>query len=232
PASITTTTGAGPFTYDATVHAGGSGTVTGAGGLNTSATSVTYSANSNGTGVADRIDAGTYYVTAHYAGDANHTPSDGAAVAITIKKASSTTTTVGAGSFTYNGSVQVGGSGTVTGAGTITGAATLTYSATSTGTGTADQTHAGTYYVTAHYAGDANHLASDGNAVAITIKKASSTTTTVGAGPFTYNGSVQAGGSGTVTGTGTITGSATLTYSANSNGTGTADQTHAGTYYV
>ncbi len=83
-ASVTTTLGAGPFTYNAAVQLGGSGTVTGAGGLNTSATSLTYSANSDGTGVANRTDVGTYYVTAHYAGDANHTASDGNAVAISI----------------------------------------------------------------------------------------------------------------------------------------------------
>ena len=32
------TVGDGPFTYDGTTHTGGSGTVTGAGGINTSAT--------------------------------------------------------------------------------------------------------------------------------------------------------------------------------------------------
>ena len=74
--STTTTVGDGPFTFDGTSHSGGSGTVTGAGGLSTSATSLTYS--------GDQIDAGTYFVTAHYAGDANHTSSDGSAVAITI----------------------------------------------------------------------------------------------------------------------------------------------------
>ena len=83
-ASVTTTVGAGPFTYNGSTQVGGSGTVTGAGGLDTSATSLTYSANSDGTGVADQIHAGTYYVTAHYTGDANHTPSDGSAVAISI----------------------------------------------------------------------------------------------------------------------------------------------------
>jgi YDG domain len=89
-ASVTTTVGAGPFTYNGTAQVGGSGTVTGAGGLNTSATSLTYSANSNGTGVADRTNAGTYFVTAHYAGDTNYTASDGAAVAIVINRADAT----------------------------------------------------------------------------------------------------------------------------------------------
>jgi hypothetical protein len=56
--------------------------VTGAGGLSTSATSLTYT--------GDQVNAGTYYVTAHYAGDTNHNPSDGAAVAIVINKANAT----------------------------------------------------------------------------------------------------------------------------------------------
>src|SRR6185295_4933335 len=109
----------------------------------------------------DQVNAGTYSVTAHYAGDANHFGSDGAAVTITIAQASSTTTTVGAGPFTYDGNTHSGGSGTVTGAGVITGSASLTYSG--------DQVNAGTYSVTAHYAGDANHFGSDGAAVTITI---------------------------------------------------------------
>jgi hypothetical protein len=207
--STTTTMGDGPFTYDGTTHAGGSGTVTGAGGLNTSATSLTYT--------GDQVNAGTYYVTAHYAGDANHEPSDGAAVAIVIGKASSITTTMGDGPFTYDGTTHAGGSGTVTGAGGLnTSATSLTY--------TGDQVNAGTYYVTAHYAGDANHTPSDGESVGIVIGKAASATTTVGDGPFTYDGTTHAGGSGTVTGAGTITGTATVTY--------TGDQVNAGTYYV
>ena len=163
-ASTTTTVGAGPFVYDGTTHAGGSGTVTGAGGLSTSATSLTYT--------GDQVNAGTYYVTAHYAGDANHTPSDGESVGIVIGKATSATTTVGDGPFTYDGTTHAGGSGSVTGAGTITGTATVTY--------TGDQVNAGTYYVTAHYAGDANHTPSDGAAVAIVINKANATVSVSG----------------------------------------------------
>jgi hypothetical protein len=155
--STTTTVGDGPFVYDGTMHNGGSGTVTGAGGLNTVATSLTYT--------GDQVNAGTYYVTAHYAGDANHLESDGVAVAITISKATSTTTTGGAGPFVYDGTAHNGGSGTVTGAGGLnTSATSLTY--------TGDQVNAGTYYVMAHYAGDANHFGSDGAAIAIIIAKA------------------------------------------------------------
>ena len=115
--------------------------MTGAGVITGSAT-LTYT--------GDQVNAGTYYVTAHYAGDANHEASDGAAVAITINKATSTTTTVGEGPFVYDTTTHSGGSGTVTGVGGLsTSATSLTY--------TGDQVNAGTYYVTAHYAGDANH---------------------------------------------------------------------------
>ncbi len=81
--SFTTTVGDGPFTYDTTTHAGGSGTVTGV-NLNTTATSLTYT--------GDQVDAGTYYVTAHYAGDQNHTASDGSPVGIVINQADQTIT--------------------------------------------------------------------------------------------------------------------------------------------
>ena len=173
--SKTTTIGADPFTYNGEAQVAGSGTVSGV-NLTTSAVMLTYSANADGTGVADQVDAGTYYVTAHYAGDANHSASDGAAVAVTINKASSITTTIGAGPYTYSGTAHAGGSGTVGGAGGLNSAATsITYSANADGTGTADLTDAGTYYVTAHYAGDANHLASDGAAVAIMINQATLT---------------------------------------------------------
>ena len=207
--STTTTLGAAPFVYDTTTHSGGSGTVTGAGGLSTTATSLTYT--------GDQVNAGTYYVTAHYAGDANHFGSDGEPVGIVIARATSTTTTVGAGPFVYDGTTHSGGSGTVTGVGGLsTSATSLTY--------TGDQVNAGIYYVTAHYAGDANHFGSDGEPVGIVIARATSTTTTVGAGPFVYDGTTHSGGSGTVTGAGTITGSATVTY--------TGDQINVGTYYV
>ena len=221
--STATTVGAGPFTYTGSAQIGGSGTVSGAGGLSTSATSLTYSANANGSGTADETDAGTYYVTAHYAGDANHLASDGTAVAITIGKASSMTTTVGAGPFTYTGSAQVGGSGTVTGANLSTSATSLTYSANANGTGTADETDAGTYYVTAHYAGDANHMSSDGAAVAITIGKA---TATVVVTPYTvtYDGSSHTATVTSITGVNGETGATVGTVTLNTT------HTNAGTY--
>ena len=107
-ASTTTTVGAGPFTYDTTTHTGGSGTVTGA-GLTTSATSLSYT--------GDQVNAGTYYVTAHYAGDANHEASDGAAVAIVINKAASTTSIACPSSVTYTGLAQTPCTASVAGIG-------------------------------------------------------------------------------------------------------------------
>ena len=62
---MTTTIGAGTFTTNRGVQMGGSGMVTGAGGLNTTATSLIHSSHRDGTGVADRTRAGTYDVTVH-----------------------------------------------------------------------------------------------------------------------------------------------------------------------
>ena len=103
---------------------------------------------------------------------------------IDITKATSTTTTVGAGPFVYTGSTQTGGSGTVTGAGTITGSATVTY--------TDDQVNVGTYYVTAHYAGDANHFGSDGLPVAIVITRKAVTVSGITANNKPFDGNIVA----------------------------------------
>ena len=176
--SSVTTTGAA-FTYDGTTHTGGSAVVSGAG-------IVTGSAVLSYTG--DQIDAGSYTVIATYAGDANHTGSSNSAT-ITIGKASSTTTATGA-AFTYDGTTHTGGSALVSGAGIVTGSAVLSY--------TGDQIDAGSYTVTATYAGDANHTGSS-NSASITIGKATSSVTTTGAA-FTYDGTTHTGGSAVVTG--------------------------------
>src|SRR5262249_7965707 len=136
----------------------------------------------------DQINAGSYTVTATYAGDANHTGSSDSAT-ITIAKASSTTVATG-DSFIYNGSTHTGGSAVVSGAGIVTGSAGLSYSG--------DQINACSYTVTATYAGDANHTGSSDSAT-ITIAKASSTTVATG-DSFIYNGSTHTGGSAVVSG--------------------------------
>ena len=87
--------------------------MTGAGGPSTGATSLTYSANADGSGVADLTDAGTYYVTTHYTGDTNHTASDGAAVAVVINAATASIT-VTPYTVTYDGHAHTA-TGTATG---------------------------------------------------------------------------------------------------------------------
>jgi hypothetical protein len=191
-ASSTTVATGGTFTYDGSTHRGGSAVVTGAGTITGSAT-LAYS--------GDRVDAGSYTVIAIYAGDANHLGSSGSAT-ITIGKASTTTTTVGAAPFTYTGTTHNGGSGTVTGAGgLITRATSLTY--------TGDQIDAGTYYVTAHYAGDANHFGSDGAPVALTINPAPLTVTPTTGQSMTYGAAVPAL---TYTYTGLVNGEASASF--------------------
>lgn len=220
-ASFTTTIGAGPFTYDGTLHAGGAGTVTGAGGLNTAATSVTYSANPDGTGAADRVNAGTYYVTAHYAGDDNHLPSDGAAVAITIDKAtSSTTVSIVGGPFKYNGSAQTPATVSVTGAGGLSLTPAAIYG---------DNTSAGTASASYSFAGDANHEASSDSKNFDIAKATSVTTVTVNGGPFTYNGSAQTPATVSVTGAGGLNLTPAAIHANNTNaGTATASYSFAG----
>ncbi len=104
-----------------------------------------------------------------------------ASVSINVDQASSATTTLGDGPFTYDGTTQSGGAGTVSGAGSLsTGATLLTYSG--------NPIDVGTYYVTAHYAGDANHTGSVGEPVAITIVPATLTVSGITADDRTYDG--------------------------------------------
>ena len=176
-ASTTTTVGAGPFNYDGTTHTGGSGTVAGAGGLSTSASSLTYS--------GDQINVGTYYVTAHYAGDTNHTASDGAAVAITIGQATtvlfsglnSLTNGYGVTNLILTGTVSAAGaayptngetvSATINGftvSGTVTngtGAFAIDYNDPSLAT---NGVAGSPYTITYNYGGDANLAAATADA--------------------------------------------------------------------
>ncbi len=85
----------GSFTYDGLPHGATSSSVTGSGGLNTTADSFIYSgtgATSYGPTSTPPTDAGTYTVIATYNGDATHTGSTSAPADITISKASLTAT--------------------------------------------------------------------------------------------------------------------------------------------
>lgn len=211
-ATSTTTAFGATFTYDGTVRTGGSGTVTGAGGLNVAATSLTYS--------GDQVNAGTYLVTAHYAGDANHFGSVSAPAIITIEKANAVITIV-----SYNGAYDGaahGISGSAIGVESIPAnlSSLLNLGATFTDVpgGTATWT----------FAGNANYHSATGTA-AVTITKAPTITTAVG-GTFTYDGAAH-GGSGSVNVAGGVV---TITY-VGINGTNyssVSPPTNAGTYSV
>jgi hypothetical protein len=141
--------------------------------------------------VPNFLDAGKRIIKADFSGCESYAASSSDPTSngtLTVNKASSTTTTLGADPFTYDGHTHEGGSGTASGAGTITGSATLTY--------TGDRVKVGTYYVTAHYAGDANHVGSDGDAVPIEIV-AMSLTGSFTANDKTYDGNTSATVSGT-----------------------------------
>src|SRR5262249_22664817 len=156
----------------------------------------------------DQVNAGSYTVTASYAGDANHLGSSDSAT-IVIARAASTVVATG-DSFVYDGTAHAGGSAVVSGPGVLSGSAVLSYSG--------DQVNAGSYTVTASYAGDANHLGSSDSAT-IVIARAASTVVATG-DSFVYDGTAHAGGSAVVSGPGVLSGSAVLSYSG--------DQVNAG----
>ncbi len=212
-ASTTTVTcPGGPFTYTGAAQTPCSATVTGAGGLSTTAT-VTYGSNTN---------AGTATADATYAGDANHNGSTATQVTFTIGKAASTTTvSCTGGPFTYTGAAITPCSATVTGAGGLSTTATVTYGS---------NTNAGTATANAAYAGDANHNGSTATQATFTIAKASSTTTvSCPGGPFAYTGAAITPCSATVTGAGGLSTTATVTYTNNTNaGSATANAAYAG----
>ena len=102
--------------------------------------------------------------------------------------------------------------GSVTQTATVDGSGNFTSTFT---TGSLDVA-SGPYDITYAFARNGSFIAATDGSTELTVTKASSVTTTTGAGPFTYTGSAQIGGSGTVTGAGGLSTSATsLTYSAN-----------------
>jgi hypothetical protein len=90
--SSTTTVTGGTFTYDGNPHGAAASLVTGAGGLSTTPTSFTYYDANLQALAGVPVNAGTYTVVAHYAGDDNHPASDSSAGTIVINKATLTIT--------------------------------------------------------------------------------------------------------------------------------------------
>src|SRR5436190_8747620 len=206
--SMTTITCPASVAYDGAAKTPCSVAVTGAGGLNQSA-SVSYSNNTA---------AGTATANASYAGDTNHSGSSDSKT-FTIAKASSTTTVSCPSGVAYDGSAKTPCTATVTGAGGLSQALTVNYS---------NNTGAGTAGASASFAGDANHDPSS-DSKTFTIGKASSTTTLTCPASVTYNGSAQTPCSATVTGVGGLNQSVSVDYTSNTNaGTASASATFAG----
>ncbi|MFI5380620.1 MAG: beta strand repeat-containing protein, partial [Tepidisphaerales bacterium] len=117
------------------------------------------------------LAAGSHNVIAVYNGGGAFDASPSIQLTQVVDKATSSVTVTGA-SFTYDGTTHTGGSAVVSGAGVIdANAAVFSYSG--------DQVNAGSYTVTATYAGDANHTGSVGNAP-VTITPATATVTVTG----------------------------------------------------
>ncbi len=218
--TTTVTCPAGPYTYNGSAQEPCTYTVTGAGGLNITATAVP------STGYSNNTNAGLATASYTYPDDGNHTTSNDSDT-FTIGKASSTTTvTCPAGPYTYNGSAQEPCTYTVTGAGGLNITATAVPS-----TGYSNNTNAGLATASYTYPDDGNHTTSN-DSDTFTIGKASSTTTvTCPAGPYTYNGSAQEPCTYTVTGAGGLNITATAVpstgYSNNTNaGLATASYTY------
>ena len=151
--------------------------------LDGSATLGTGTLNASGmaTYAASSLALGSHSITASYAGDSRNNASVSGAVAVTVTTGATTTSlTASASSFALGTSVTFtatvkGASGVPAPTGTVTfmnGTATLgTGALNSSGTATynASSLAAGSYSVTAAYAGDANNAASTSSAVPVTV---------------------------------------------------------------
>ncbi|MEJ0105658.1 MAG: MBG domain-containing protein [Bacteroidota bacterium] len=201
-AAVTVTATGGSFTYDGLPKAG-SGTATGVNSENLAPVAIHYTGTTNAGDSYDSDDApsaaGTYTVTATFAG--NDTYSSGTDnEALTIGKAAVTVTATG-GSFTYDG-LPKAGSGTATGVNSENLAPVAIHYTGTTNAGDSYDSDdapsaAGTYTVTATFAGNDTYSSGTDNEV-LTIGKAAVTVTATG-GSFTYDGLPKAG-SGTATG--------------------------------
>jgi hypothetical protein len=120
--------------------------------------------------------AGAYSVTASYPGDSNNTASSSNAVPVTVAAVASKTT-LAVSTASANPSQQLSFTATVTG---FNPTGSVTFVAGSTTLGTAPVTNgtatlpfsfaaAGSYTITANYAGDAANLASSSNAVSVSV---------------------------------------------------------------
>jgi arylsulfate sulfotransferase len=173
-AATTTTVNAGDVIFDDLPHGATAG-VTGAGGLSQNLT-VTYTGR-NGTNYPASptapTNAGDYTASATFAGDDNHTGSNGSKD-FTIAKAPSTTAVTCAGGNVYTGSSLTPCSASVTGAGSLSQSLTVNYT---------DNTNAGTASASATFDGDDNHAGSSDSKTFLIAKAATATALSSSANP-------------------------------------------------
>ncbi len=181
----------GTFTYDTSAHAG-SGTATGVGTDGALApVTLSYQDSSHNPIASAPVNAGSYFVSAHFAGNSNYNANDSAPAPITILKADANVSVTGY-SGTYDAAAH-GASGTATGVGGVDLSAGLSLGATFT------DVPGGTAHWT--FTGGTNYNDQSGDA-AIVIIKANATVTVTG-----YTGIYDAlphGATGSATGVGGV----------------------------
>jgi hypothetical protein len=189
-------------TYNGLPYPATAASVSGVGGDGTIASfgdaSLSYTYYQNGSPLPGApVNAGTYTVVAHYAGSANYLPADSDPAPFTIARATPLVSVTG-GAFVYDGQAH-DATGSVTG---VTGEnlGTPAFSYTDAGGhAVAHPVAAGTYTVTASYAGSANYAPASATAT-LTIDRATpafsglTTTTTYGSASTTVSGKLTLGG--------------------------------------
>ena len=161
---------AGGATFDGSAQEPCTAKVTGVGGLDESVT-VSYTDNTN---------AGAATASATYAGDGNHTGSSDTQDFVIAKATTSTVVICPDGPFVYTGSpLAPACTATTTGGGLATVHPTVSLT---------NNTNAGIATASASYAGDDDHLGSNGSTTFV-IDKASSRVTLICTSPVTYTGS-------------------------------------------
>ena len=258
-ASGTAITTGQPLTLTATVK--GSGTTIPSGTVNfMNGTAQLGSSSVNASGVASistsTLAAGTYTLTAQYAGNTASLGSSSNTITVTITAAAQSTTTSLAASGTSIATGQtltltatVKGSGTTTPTGSVNfmNGSTLLGTGTVNGSGVASVSTsslaAGTYTLTAQYAGNSASLSSTSGAVSVTVTAAAQSTTTslsassssITAGQsLTLTATVKGSGTTTPTGSVNFINGSTLLGTGTVNGSGVASVSTsslaAGTY--
>ena len=172
----------GPFTYDGEAVEIVAPQVTGVAGFTDTAVLMyakTGEGEGNDTVLSEApVDAGSYKVTASFAGNANHNPATPVVKAFTIAKADAVISWEDEiGPFTYDGEAVEIAAPQVTSVAGFTDTAVLTYA--KPGEGEGDDTvlseapvDAGSYKVTASFAGNANHNPATPVVKAFTIERA------------------------------------------------------------